>query len=108
MKEPATENKPAIVGRAGASPLFPMQAGEAPARWAWVERSVWTERILKRLETSQEQTVWYSLWDKVWQPDNLAQAVLGVIVSECLVCSARTVQPKSGPSAMASILTGNH
>jgi len=58
-----------------------MQAGETPARWAWVERSVWTERMLKRLETSQEQTVWYSLWDKVWQPDNLAQAVLGVIVN---------------------------
>jgi RNA-directed DNA polymerase len=37
--------------------------------------------MLKRLETSQEQTVWYSLWDKVWQPDNLAQAVLGVIVN---------------------------
>jgi len=35
--------------------------------------------MLKRLETSQEQTVWYSLWDKVWQPDNLAQAIVEVI-----------------------------
>lgn len=41
-----------------------------------MERRVWTERRLKRLETSQEQTVWYSLWDKVWQPDNLARAIL--------------------------------
>ena len=29
-------------------------------------------------------------------------------ISECLVCSARTVQAKSGPSAMASIRIGNH
>ena len=36
--------------------------------------------MLKRLEQSQEQTVWYSLWDKVWQMDNLNQAVLGVIL----------------------------
>jgi len=35
--------------------------------------------MLKRLEQSQEQTVWFSLWDKVWQTDNLNQAILGVI-----------------------------
>jgi RNA-directed DNA polymerase len=82
VKEPATENKPAAVGEPGASPAFPKQAGEAPARWAWVERSVWTERMLKRLEQSQEQTVWYSLWDKVWQSDNLDQAILEVILNQ--------------------------
>ena len=37
--------------------------------------------MLKRLEESQEQTVWYSLWDKVWQTDNLNQAILGVILN---------------------------
>jgi RNA-directed DNA polymerase len=37
--------------------------------------------MLKRLEESQEQTVWYSLWDKVWQMDNLNQAVLGVVLN---------------------------
>lgn len=75
------ENKPATVGGAGASPAFPKQAGEAPARWAWVERCVWTERMLKRLDESQEQTVWFSLWDKVWRSDNLDQAILGVILN---------------------------
>ena len=35
--------------------------------------------MLKRLAESQEQTVWYSLWDKVWNPGNLDQAILGVI-----------------------------
>jgi len=37
--------------------------------------------MLKRLVESQEQTVWYSLWDKVWQTDNLDQAILGVILN---------------------------
>jgi RNA-directed DNA polymerase len=50
-----------------------------PQPWGWVERSVWTERMLKRLEESQEQTVWFSLWDKVWSRDNLLQAAYEVI-----------------------------
>jgi RNA-directed DNA polymerase len=37
--------------------------------------------MLKRLAQSQEQTVWYSLWDKVWNPDNLDQAILRVILN---------------------------
>jgi RNA-directed DNA polymerase len=80
VKEPATEKQPARVGGMGDSPPFPKQAGETPARWAWAERSVWTERMLKRLEQSQEQTVWFSLWDKVWHSENLDQAILGVVL----------------------------
>jgi RNA-directed DNA polymerase len=37
--------------------------------------------MLKRLAQSQEQTVWFSLWDKVWQADNLDQAMLEVILN---------------------------
>jgi RNA-directed DNA polymerase len=37
--------------------------------------------MLKRLEQSQEQTVWYSLWDKVWQQENLNQAILEVVLN---------------------------
>jgi RNA-directed DNA polymerase len=80
VKEPETEQRPATVKRRDASAAFSKQAGETPARWAWVERSVWTERMLKRLEQSQEQTVWYSLWDKVWQTDNLNQAIMEVML----------------------------
>ena len=58
----------------------PKQAKEANSPvWGWVERSVWTDRMLKRLEESQEQTVWYSLWDKVLHQDNLVQAAYEVI-----------------------------
>ena len=81
MKEKTTENQPAAVARAGKARLFPKQAGETPDRWSWVERSVWTERMLNRLDESQEQTVWFSLWDKVWNSDNLSQAMLEVILN---------------------------
>jgi len=37
--------------------------------------------MLDRLEQSEEQTVWYSLWDKVWAEDNLHQATLEVILN---------------------------
>ena len=81
MKEQTTENKPAAVAGAGKARLFPKQAGETPDRWSWVERSVWTERMLNRLAESQEQTIWFSLWDKVWNSDNLSQAMLEVILN---------------------------
>jgi RNA-directed DNA polymerase len=38
--------------------------------------------MLERLAKSQEQTVWYSLWDKVWDQDNLDQAILKVILNQ--------------------------
>jgi RNA-directed DNA polymerase len=38
--------------------------------------------MLKRLAQSQEQTVWYSLWDKVWASDNLDQAILEVVLNK--------------------------
>jgi hypothetical protein len=59
VKEQTTENKTAAVAGAGTARLFPKQAGETPDRWSWVERSVWTERMLNRLAESQEQTVWF-------------------------------------------------
>jgi RNA-directed DNA polymerase len=37
--------------------------------------------MLERLAQSQEQTVWYSLWDKVWSQANLDQAILKVILN---------------------------
>lgn len=82
MKEQTTESKPALVERKGLSPSFPKQVGKARAGKDWVERNVWTERMLERLAQSQEQTVWYSLWDKVWNEGNLNQAILRVILNK--------------------------
>jgi RNA-directed DNA polymerase len=56
----------------------PQQAGEArPPRepWWWVERCVWTERMLTRLASSESaDRVWFRLWDKTYAPANLQSA----------------------------------
>jgi RNA-directed DNA polymerase len=53
----------------------PQQAGETRDRWWWVERKVWTERMLTRLTTGElADRVWFRLWDKTYAPANLARA----------------------------------
>lgn len=54
------------------------QAAEARSRWEWIEHSVWTERMLTRLEQSEPTTVWYGLWDKVLSERNLEAAFWAV------------------------------
>jgi len=44
------------------------------ARWAWVEASVWTDRMLAALEYGVKGDVWFSLMDKVYHPGNLWSA----------------------------------
>jgi RNA-directed DNA polymerase len=54
----------------------PQQAGETRDRWWWVERGVWTERMLTRLTTGEPaDRVWFRLWDKTYAPANLASAL---------------------------------
>jgi RNA-directed DNA polymerase len=50
------------------------QAGEIRARWAWVEPSVWTERMLTALEAGVKGGKWFSLMDKVYALTNLRAA----------------------------------
>ncbi len=72
MKNQSNEQRPAPVA---ATP--PKQAGEAaPCEpWGWVERSVWTERMLTRLTASEPaDRVWFSLLDKTYAPANLQSA----------------------------------
>src|SRR5450631_2028061 len=55
----------------------PKQAGEANVHklWEWVERCVWTERMLTRLTASEPaDRVWFRLWDKTYAPANLQSA----------------------------------
>jgi RNA-directed DNA polymerase len=51
------------------------QAGDILARWAWVEPSVWTRRMLTALENGVQGGVWYSLIDKVHRMENLRAAL---------------------------------
>ena len=53
----------------------PKQAGDTHDPWWWVERGVWTERMLTRLTGSEPaDQVWYSLLDKTYAPANLQSA----------------------------------
>jgi RNA-directed DNA polymerase len=54
------------------------QVADAPEGWWWVEHSVWTERMLTRLEASEPTTVWFGLWDKVLSERNLQAAFWAV------------------------------
>jgi len=47
------------------------QAGEIWRRWSWVERTVWTERMLTALEAGVKGGKWFSLMDKVTDPKTL-------------------------------------
>ena len=50
------------------------QDGEIAARWGWIERAVWSERMLKALETGVRGGKWHSLYDKVYGLSNLKAA----------------------------------
>jgi RNA-directed DNA polymerase len=67
------EQPPAPVPRASAA----QQVGAARDhdRWWWVERHVWTERMLTRLTSGESaDRVWFRLWDKTYAPANLQSA----------------------------------
>jgi RNA-directed DNA polymerase len=61
---------------AGETP--PPQAADIRNRWWWVEHSVWTDRMLTRLEESESTTKWFRLWDKVLAERNLQAAFWAV------------------------------
>ena len=68
MTDRRTEDQPAEVSKAT------KQAGETQSRWAWVEPSVWTERMLTALEQGVRGGKWFSLIDKVYALPNLRAA----------------------------------
>ena len=70
MSPDSSEGRPASVFRR----VRTKPAGEVRARWAWTERTVWTERMLTALEHGVQGGVWFSLIDKVHRPSNLSAA----------------------------------
>ena len=59
-------------------PKVPETAKQGPEaqdrKWAWVEASVWTERMLAALGNGVKGGRWFSLIDKVYRPTTLAAA----------------------------------
>jgi RNA-directed DNA polymerase len=68
VKDTPKEKRPTTV------PARAKQAGDIPTRWAWVEPTVWTTRMLAALETGVKGGRWFSLMDQVYAPANLAAA----------------------------------
>lgn len=62
------EERPAVVSD------MTKQAGELRSKWAWVEPSVWTERMLAALDKGVKGGKWFSLLDKVYSEKNLTSA----------------------------------
>jgi RNA-directed DNA polymerase len=50
------------------------QAETTPLEWAWVDRTVWTERMLAALGNGVKGNKWFSLIDKVYRPATLQTA----------------------------------
>jgi RNA-directed DNA polymerase len=62
------EMKPGAVSRCDGT----KQPGEAHCgKWKWVERSIWSERMLESLVKGVKGGVWFSLIDKVYRPTTL-------------------------------------
>jgi RNA-directed DNA polymerase len=73
VKDRTMEQQPSSV------PETAQQEGDIRARWAWVEPTVWTERMLATLETGIEGGKWFRLIDKVWSSKNLAGSLQKVV-----------------------------
>ena len=50
------------------------QGSSSPAEWPWVDRTIWTERMLAALGNGVRGTKWFSLIDKVYRPQTLERA----------------------------------
>jgi len=55
-------------------PAMAKQTETIPAHWAWVDRTIWTERMLAALGNGVKGHKWFSLIDKVYRPSTLYAA----------------------------------
>lgn len=55
-------------------PLRAKQAEPTPSEWDWVDRTVWTERMLAALGNGVKGNKWFSLIDKVYRQRTLQAA----------------------------------
>ena len=69
MKDRSTDPQPSTVRKQELE-----HDGQSAARWGWVEREVWSERMLEALERGVRGGKWHSLYDKVYGLSNLKAA----------------------------------
>lgn len=59
------------MSEAAAVPARAKQAESNPSQWEWVDRTVWTERMLAALGNGVKGNKWFSLIDKVYRATTL-------------------------------------
>jgi len=74
MSEPSEAQSVQVLSCGGAKQTEEIR----PMDWAWVERSVWTDRMLEALQKGVKGGVWFSLIDKLWRERTLYEAWLRV------------------------------
>ncbi|MBK8067676.1 MAG: group II intron reverse transcriptase/maturase [Rhodanobacteraceae bacterium] len=74
MSESASEAAAVIAGSK-------QVASNRPEDWAWVDRTIWTERMLAALGNGVRGGKWFSLIDKVYRPATLRSAWQQVLVN---------------------------
>jgi hypothetical protein len=90
MSESASEAAAVIAGSK-------QVASNRPEDWVWVDRSIWTERMLAALGNGVRGGKWFSLIDKVYRPatrplgiptvkDRIVQAVSTITATEGVCC----------------------
>ena len=78
MKSDANEKRPAAV------PERAKQGGEtASTEWAWVERSIWTERMLEALHRGVKGGVWFSLAGRSHTSRSMGSTALRQPIAPC-------------------------
>jgi len=74
MNESASEAAAVIAGSK-------QVASNRPEDWVWVDRSIWTDRMLAALGNGVQGGKWFSLIDKVYRPATLRSAWQQVLVN---------------------------
>lgn len=74
MNESASEAAAVIAGSK-------QVASNRPEDWVWVDRSIWTDRMLAALGNGVQGGKWFSLIDKVYRPSTLRSAWQQVLVN---------------------------
>jgi RNA-directed DNA polymerase len=74
MNESASEAAAVIAGSK-------QVASNRPEDWVWVDRSIWTDRMLAALGNGVQGGRWFSLIDKVYRPATLRSAWQQVLVN---------------------------
>lgn len=69
MKDRSTDQQPSTVRQQGLE-----HDGQIRGQWDWVEREVWSERMLEALARGVRGGKWHSLYDKVYSVSNLKAA----------------------------------